>query len=56
MKGAEGGGIIGKRNLRPSRAAGKAIREEGMAKGIVLWLIGIPIPIIILLWIFGFLH
>jgi len=27
-----------------------------MAKGILLWLIGIPIPIILLLWIFGFLH
>jgi hypothetical protein len=27
-----------------------------MGKGILLWLIGIPIPIILLLWIFGFLH
>jgi hypothetical protein len=25
-----------------------------MGKGIVLWPIGIPIPIILLLWIFGF--
>jgi len=26
-----------------------------MFKGGLLWLIGIPIPIILLLWIFGFL-
>jgi hypothetical protein len=30
--------------------------ELPMGKGILLWLIGIPIPIILLLWIFGFLH
>jgi len=27
-----------------------------MGKGILLWLVGIPIPIILLLWIFGYLH
>jgi len=27
-----------------------------MLKGGLLWLIGIPIPIILLLWVFGFLH
>jgi len=26
-----------------------------MMKGGLLWLIGIPLPIILLLWIFGFL-
>jgi hypothetical protein len=26
------------------------------SKGLLLWLIGIPIPIILLIWIFGFLH
>jgi hypothetical protein len=25
-------------------------------RGILLWVIGIPIPIIILLWLFGVLH
>ncbi|MCK8783141.1 hypothetical protein M0638_01945 [Roseomonas sp. NAR14] len=25
-------------------------------RGILLWLIGIPIPVIILLWLFGVLH
>ncbi|WP_193742882.1 hypothetical protein [Sphingobium bisphenolivorans] len=27
-------------------------KDETMGKGILLWLIGIPIPIIILLWLF----
>jgi len=27
-----------------------------MLKGGLLWLIGIPLPIILLLWVFGFLH
>jgi hypothetical protein len=31
------------------------LRKEPM-RGILLWLIGIPIPIIILLWLFGVLH
>jgi hypothetical protein len=33
-------------------------RSEGTLsmRGILLWLIGIPIPIIILLWLFGVLH
>ncbi|MBJ7263134.1 MAG: hypothetical protein JHC61_05080 [Burkholderiaceae bacterium] len=29
------------------------VEEEKAMKGILLWLIGIPIPIIILLWLFG---
>ena len=27
----------------------------GFGKGALLWLIGIPLPIILLLWLFGFL-
>jgi len=27
-----------------------------MGKGLLLWLIGIPIPIIILVWLLGGLH
>ncbi len=34
----------------------KKEKEKLMGKGILLWLIGIPIPIILLLWIFGYLH
>jgi hypothetical protein len=30
--------------------------KERLMRGILLWLIGIPIPIIILLWLFGVLH
>ena len=28
----------------------------GLGKGALLWLIGIPIPIILLIWLFGGLH
>jgi hypothetical protein len=31
-------------------------KRNPMGKGILLWLVGIPIPIILLLWIFGYLH
>jgi len=30
--------------------------ENQSMRGILLWLIGIPIPVILLLWIFGVLH
>ena len=30
--------------------------DENMGKGALLWLLGIPLPIILLLWLFGFLH
>jgi hypothetical protein len=26
--------------------------EENMGKGLLLWLVGVPIPVIILLWLF----
>ena len=28
----------------------------GMGRGILLWLIGIPLPIILILWLMGYLH
>jgi hypothetical protein len=28
------------------------LEEETMGKGILLWLLGVPIPVIILLWLF----
>ena len=28
------------------------IEEATMGKGILLWLVGVPIPVIILLWLF----
>jgi len=30
--------------------------EEKMGKGLLLWLIGIPIPIILVIWLVGGLH
>jgi hypothetical protein len=28
--------------------------QRGLARGALLWMIGIPLPIILLLWLFGF--
>jgi hypothetical protein len=28
------------------------LEEEAMGRGILLWLLGVPIPVIILLWLF----
>lgn len=30
--------------------------EAKMGRGLLLWLIGIPLPIILLIWLFGGLH
>jgi hypothetical protein len=30
--------------------------EARMGRGLLLWLIGIPLPIILLIWLFGGLH
>jgi hypothetical protein len=30
--------------------------EHVMGRGLLLWLIGIPLPIILLIWLFGGLH
>jgi hypothetical protein len=30
-----------------------AIRRSPMGRGLLLWLIGIPLPIILLIWLFG---
>jgi hypothetical protein len=31
-------------------------RSRIMGRGLLLWLIGIPLPIILLIWLFGGLH
>jgi hypothetical protein len=31
-------------------------QEDAMGRGLLLWLLGIPIPIIILIWVLGGLH
>jgi len=40
------------------RSRGSQNRRGGkkMGRGLLLWLIGIPIPIILLIWLFGGLH
>jgi hypothetical protein len=35
---------------------GKTEEENTMGRGLLLWLIGIPLPIILLIWLFGGLH
>ena len=34
----------------------EATQEEVMGRGLLLWLLGIPLPIIILIWVLGGLH
>jgi len=31
-------------------------REDVMGRGLLLWLLGIPLPIIIFMWVLGGLH
>src|SRR3954451_3454083 len=38
------------------RCQATAKRRSTMGRGLLLWLIGIPIPIILLLYLFGFMH
>jgi hypothetical protein len=45
--------------LAPNRclcSRDEATQEEIMGRGLLLWLIGIPLPIILLIWVFGGLH
>jgi hypothetical protein len=32
------------------------VRETNMGRGVLLWLIGIPLPIILIVWLLGGLH
>jgi hypothetical protein len=34
----------------------EATQEKVMGRGLLLWLLGIPLPIILLIWVFGGLH
>jgi hypothetical protein len=33
-----------------------SVRRRNMGRGLLLWLIGIPIPIILIVWLLGGLH
>ena len=39
--------------MRDVLVAVKIAEEAKMGRGLLLWLIGIPIPIILLIWLFG---
>jgi hypothetical protein len=41
---------------RCKRVDCKTEEEKTMGRGLLLWLIGIPLPIILLIWLFGGLH
>ncbi len=43
-------------NNRPSLGRSRQETEAVMMKGGLLWLLGIPLPIILLLWFFGVFH
>jgi hypothetical protein len=45
-------------NLRSAPPLSERTNDIGetMGRGLLLWLIGIPIPIILLIWLFGGLH
>jgi hypothetical protein len=38
--------------MRTRSPLDQRLRERAMGKGILLWLLGVPIPVIILLWLF----
>jgi hypothetical protein len=42
--------------LTRKRYLADEILEVKMGRGLLLWLIGIPIPIILIIWLFGGLH
>jgi hypothetical protein len=42
--------------FRYSASPNEATQEAVMGRGLLLWLIGIPLPIILLIWVFGGLH
>ena len=51
------GALVAAGTLLPSgRSSGQTKEENTMGRGLLLWLIGIPIPIILLIWLFGGLH
>ena|ERR1700733_11937775 len=52
--------LIREWNFRPAlplfRSPTEATQEEVMGRGLLLWLLGIPLPIILLIWVLGGLH
>ena len=50
--GFRNGTLLAPRRCKPSNHE----MEDRMGRGLLLWLIGIPLPIIILIWLLGGLH
>jgi hypothetical protein len=44
------------RNFHPRRRLGARLKERRMGRYLLLWLIGVPIPILVLIWLLGGLH
>jgi hypothetical protein len=44
--------VVRNRPCPPTLPLEREIEEDVMGRGILLWLLGIPIPVIILLWLF----
>jgi hypothetical protein len=42
----------GTRHLPPRSLSHEELEEANMGRGLLLWLLGVPIPVIILLWFF----
>jgi hypothetical protein len=42
--------------LRPAFPSRQIVRRNNMGRGLLLWLIGIPLPIILIIWLLGGLH
>jgi hypothetical protein len=42
----------GTRSLARRSPFTKPLEEDAMARGMLLWMLGVPIPVIILLWLF----
>jgi hypothetical protein len=43
---------VGTQRPPPRFSVHEELKEANMGRGILLWLIGVPIPVIILLWLF----
>jgi len=42
-------------NFLGGNRSGKKVLEAKMFKGGLLWLVGIPLPIVLILWLMGYL-
>ena len=38
------------------KSGGRKSQEDNMGRGLLLWLLGIPLPIILTIWLLGGLH